>query len=424
MSEEGQTEDLYHIKGSCESIVGDIEITNGYLYFHFSNRRHQLDIDSLCTCIINTDTTINSINDEVIIGRIDQSVNEVDWIKTYHASGSEVTPSKIRLQDFNLYISGKVFSSADLVIGEDSMIVSGVYSRYGYIACFNIDGEHQWSNYYAVKGWDSHVSPRDLKINSNNDVLLIANVSTQSMPNRIYFSNANTLLGLQNSGQSFVVVSYDSLGSIIWNDISNSLGYEGSRTIGFDNDNNLYVTGTFTSPIIFGNETLEGYGFSNDIFVVSYDKFGNKRWAQQAGGFGSDVGSIIHLDSTNTIHIVGSVTGSSTTFGAYETNPPSPGNSIFVAQMKLEPISFYETTPQQFGVSVYPNPSAGITSIVVQDEFLSEINIYNSFGQEVKTLRPQHSTSQVSIQDLPSGYYILDIHVESGKHVVQKLIVR
>ena len=403
---------------------GDFKIQDSFLYFHIDNQRNQLDSDSVCSCSMSSDTVIYSIKNEAVLGRISKSNLSLDWMKVYGAGTSPIVSEEIAIDQSNLYLTGNVFSTVDLVIDEDSLPVPGVYSRYGYISRFSLKGEHKWTRYFAVYNWDSYAIPRDLGLNSDNDIVLVANVSTQSVMNRVHFQDGSNLTGATNNDKSFFVVNYDSLGNIKWKDISVNLGYEAMNSVDFDSHNNMYLVGKFSSPdIMFGNQLVEGYSYSNDILVVSYDRYGNKRWAQKAGGFGSDIGAFMAIDTSDNLHIGGYITGSSATFGAYETNPPIPGNSIFVAQMKLEPIGFYATTPQQFGVSVYPNPSAGIISIVVQDELLSEINIYNSFGQEVKTLRPQHSTSQVSIQDLPSGYYILDIHVESGKHVVEKLII-
>ena len=423
MSDTGNVEDIYHIKGNCQTGYGGMKIQDGYLYFHIQNLRYNTDTDSVCTCSINSDTTIYSPTKEAILGRINQGNSSVDWVKTYKAGNgvTSVISKQIAVNESSLYITGRVGGSDDLVFDEDSIIVN--YTRYGYISRFDLEGHHKWTKYYGVDGWDSNPSSRDIELNSDNDIVLLANLRTQSVMNRVFFHDGSYLTGAQNNDESFFIVNYDSLGNIKWKDISESIGYEACRSLALDSDKNVYVTGKFTSPLTFGSETLDGYSFSNDIFVVSYDQFGNKRWASEAGGFGSDIGSVIRIDSSDHIHVMGGVTSEST-FGAYEATPPSSGYSIFVAQMRVEPIGLEETTPQQFGVSVYPNPSLGQIQIQVQDEFISQVKIYNGFGQKIKNLNFDSQTDKVSVENLPSGYYILDIHVESGKHVAQKLIVK
>ena len=423
MSDLGDIEDIYHIKGNCQTGYGGMKIQDDFLYFHIQNLRHNTDTDSVCTCSINADTTIYSATKEAILGRINQNDSTVDWVKTFTAGNgvTSVISEEIAVNESSLYITGNVFGSDDLVFDEDSIIVD--YTKYGYISRFDLEGHHKWTKYIGVYGWDTQAVPRDIELNSDNDIIFLSNLRTQSVMNRVFFHDGSYLTGAQNNDESFFIVNYDSLGNIKWKDISESIGYESCRSLALDRDKNVYVTGTFTSPLIFGSETLDGYSFSNDIFVVSYDSVGNKRWASEAGGFGSDIGSAIHVDSSNYIHVMGGVTSTST-FGAYETNPPSSAYTIFVAQMRLEPIGLDETTPQQFGVSVYPNPSAGSTYIEVQDEFISQVKVYNGFGQEIKTLSFDNQTDKVSVEYLPNGYYILDIYVESGKHVAQKLIVK
>ncbi len=425
ISQFGNIESQHHIKGSCTSVMGNFKIQDDFLYFHIHNQRNQLDADSVCSCILNSDTTIYSIKNEGVIGRLNKSNFNIDWIKVYKAGISDVTSGKIAVKDSNLYISGYIFSASDLVIGNDSMVVPNSYSKYGYLSRFKINGTHKWSKYFAVKGWDSKCPPVDLKVNSNNDIVLLANVRTQSVSNQVFFENASTLTGATNNDESFVVVNYDSLGNVKWHDISNNLGYERMISIDFDSHKNMYLAGKFSSEdFTFGSQYIEGYGFSNDILIISYDSVGNKRWAQKAGGNGSDIGAFMSIDSSDVLHVGGFITASSATFGVHETTPPSPGNSLFIAQMQLEPIGLDENTPQQFGVSVYPNPSIGTVNIKVVDEFISQVKVYNGFGQEIKNLNFENQTDKVNVENLSSGYYILDIHVESGKHVAQKLIVK
>ena len=423
----GVIQDIYSINGSCQTVFGSVQIEDDFVYFHVKNNRSNLDSDSVCSCQINSDTTLYFEKNNAILGRMKMSTEQVDWIKVYKAGHRPISVGKMDFIDSSLYVSGYVFGNSDLVIDNDSMVVPNTYLKYGYVMRFNTNGTQKWSKYYAVKGWDSQAIPRDLKVNSNNDIVLVANLWTQSVANQVFFENAPTLngFGTTSNDESFFVVNYDSLGNVKWHDISNNLGYERMSSIDFDSDKNMYLAGTFSSnEFTFGSQYIEGYGFSNDILIISYDSVGNKRWAQIAGGNGSDIGAYMSIDSSDNLHVAGYITGVSATFGAYEAIPPGSGYSIFVAQMKLEPIGLEETTPQQFGVSLYPNPSLGNTHIEIQDEFISQIRVYNALGQEVQTLNFKNQTSKASIENLVSGYYIIDIHSLSGKRVSQKLIVQ
>ena len=59
-------------------------------------------------------------------------------------------------------------------------------------------------------------------------------------------------------------------------------------------------------------------------------------------------------------------------------------------------------------VELYPNPVTEILSVNIDNHsnYVS-IRIFNSWGNEVKTVSPVNATNYISVQDLPTGNYIL-----------------
>lgn len=55
-------------------------------------------------------------------------------------------------------------------------------------------------------------------------------------------------------------------------------------------------------------------------------------------------------------------------------------------------------------IEVYPNPSTGI--IIIENNDIAEIQVYNSFGQLVKTFQ---NTNVINLATLPQGFYMLII---------------
>lgn len=253
--------------------------------------------------------------------------------------------------------------------------------------------------------------------------MVIGNVISQSVQNQVFFENTTTLSGHGNN-ENFIVMNFDSLGNITWKDISKSTGTASINSIVSDSNNFLFLVGSFYGEIDFANRLLNSSITSEDVLVISYQKTGYKRWVQLARGTGGgpDIGSHISIDSTNIMHVAGLLSCDLILFENL-ISPPSPGNSIFVAQMIANPLGLEDTTPLQFGISVYPNPGVGTIYVEVEDEFISEIKIYNTLGQRVQTLSPKTHSNKIEINNLESGYYIIDVLAESGKHVAQKLIV-
>ena len=104
--------------------------------------------------------------------------------------------------------------------------------------------------------------------------------------------------------------------------------------IGADAAGNVYVTGTFLSPVAdFGGVLLTNLG-SGDIFLSKYDPAGTLQWVRQAGGSGDDRPNGIAVDAAGNAHIVGEFSG---TAGFGVTNLASAGGAADVFIAKFNP---------------------------------------------------------------------------------------
>ncbi len=82
-----------------------------------------------------------------------------------------------------------------------------------------------------------------------------------------------------------------------YNDVSNC--------IAVDNQENVFIAGEFSGTANFGNQQIISFG-AKDIFVASFNKFGQLRWVKQAGGSQNDYAKDITLDDAGNIYITGS----------------------------------------------------------------------------------------------------------------------
>ncbi|MBA5628747.1 S8 family serine peptidase [Moheibacter lacus] len=69
-------------------------------------------------------------------------------------------------------------------------------------------------------------------------------------------------------------------------------------------------------------------------------------------------------------------------------------------------------------VVIYPNPTSGIVNID-SDRAIQQVQLISMEG---KIVRKYPSASQINIQELPKGVYVLKIQLENGKMEVQKLV--
>jgi len=115
------------------------------------------------------------------------------------------------------------------------------------------------------------------------------------------------------------VVKYDPAGNVLWLKAAinptggitfNNVSY-GTRT---DNNNNVFITGSFSGVIQFGDTTLVSSwdGTNQDVFLAKYDTQGTFVWATQVGSDSSGgyfYGHDIKIDKDNNILFTGTFNG-------------------------------------------------------------------------------------------------------------------
>jgi hypothetical protein len=70
------------------------------------------------------------------------------------------------------------------------------------------------------------------------------------------------------------------------------------------------------------------------------------------------------------------------------------------------------------GIEVYPNPSTGIINF---NKDIAEVQIYNCFGQLVKTF---HNSNVIHIDTLPQGIYMLVINDTKNTRYATKIVLK
>jgi hypothetical protein len=124
----------------------------------------------------------------------------------------------------------------------------------------------------------------------------------------------NTIL--TNSGSDDVfVVRYDQAGNVIWAKSFSGQGNEFAGDVRCDANGNIFIAGYFTeTSLTIGTFTLQGDG-SKEAYIVKMDANGNVLWAVSFGGNGDDAFTGLWADKNNNIFVTGNFTSPSITFG-------------------------------------------------------------------------------------------------------------
>lgn len=154
-----------------------------------------------------------------------------------------------------------------------------------------------------------------------------------------WFSSPTITFGsfvLNNAGViDMFVAKYDISGNVIWAHSGGGNGYDAANGISIDTTGNIFVTGSFDSPVAtFGVNSLtnaDNSGNTGDVFLIKYDSGGNVVWANRGGGTNNDVAFSVTTDISGKIYITGWFFSAVSTFGA--TNLINADNSTSTEDM-------------------------------------------------------------------------------------------
>ena len=120
----------------------------------------------------------------------------------------------------------------------------------------------------------------------------------------------------------------------IWAKSAGGINDEIPNSMTTDVSGNIYVTGSFSSPVVtFGSTTLtntSSFPFT-DIFLVKYDANGNVIWAKSGGGTDNDYPTSVATDAAGNIYLTGYYKSPTITFGA-TTLTNSGNNDMFLVK--------------------------------------------------------------------------------------------
>jgi len=157
--------------------------------------------------------------------------------------------------------------------------------------------------------------------------------------NPITFGNI-TLLDTNGGEDNIYIVKYDPNGNVIWARQAGgpASAYVQCNGIAVDNNNNVYITGSFYNPYIsFDTLTLYGppliYGNEVDFFVAKYDSAGHILWAKACQADHQIIGNSITADVIGNVYITGYYISNAIGFDSVTLYSASPASGdIFIVK--------------------------------------------------------------------------------------------
>ena len=268
--------------------------------------------------------------------------------------------------------------------------------------CFGGDFEERLSNiiehnghYYIAAEGNSHISgnktsPSFSFLNGNN-------------PNWYFLSDLWSL-------------KIDNNFNLIWDRSYGSGADEISSSVFYAEHDKLVLSCTSESNASgAGNKTTPNYG-QEDVWVVITDLDGNILTQQNFGGTGEDYGSVSPGNSPTELFLNVFTNSSASSIG----NMSVANNGNFDAWIADIDVQNWLTLAEENAsksIKVYPNPTE---NSVYLSETVERLEIRDAQGKVVQTLQ---NTNYTDLQQLPSGWYILEIK-HNGKIERNKLVKR
>jgi hypothetical protein len=417
----GELIDHVRFEGSCSKGLTDFQLIsdsfNNHMYMLGKYGNDVWGTTSSCNCLFGNDTlTTNSSS--MYIAKLNE-LGEFEWIKTIEEPWN-ISPSSIAIIDENIYIAGSFSGSSSVIFDDYTLNIPSFYEFGGYIAKFDTSGVFQWAKHFGVNGWGAYVQVFDIQVLDSDNILLLGKSAALNELNQVFFQDAPTLSGYVGGKDEFFIVNYDSSGNVKWNRMSDSDGYEYASSMAVNSQKNIYITGKYSLPLYFGEDTLTPSG-ADDVFIAAYDSLGTELWATSAGGGSYDLGKTLKFDSQDNLYLCGRSYSSSLQFGELNYNLTEP--SIFLAKLTPNDVGIEELLNQDILIELYPNPNTGAFSIR-SEQNLEQLEIYNLLGEKVFEKHVKKSSKQIHIESsLITGVYFVLLKTEEGNYTAQKMIV-
>jgi len=307
----------------------------------------------------------SSGNYDAFVAQI-SSTGAVQWV-TYLGGSSVDQATGIATDSANnVVVSGSTFSS-DLAGANNT--IQGDYDA--FVAKFSTYGALQWSTYVGGVGTDI---ANGIAVDSADAIVVVG-----------YTSSATSFVGAGNAYQGG---SYDafvgkigSTGTLAWATFTGGMGLDWGTGIAVDSSDNVYITGHTSSDDFTGAINSYASG-SYDAFVARISSAGTQLWATFLGGLGSDYGTGIAVNSSDTAYIIG--TTSSDDLPAPTNTYVGGAYDAFVARISAAGAVLWATYLGGMGadygsaIAIDPSDAALITGHTCSDDFVGMGNTYQS----------------------------------------------
>ena len=249
------------------------------------------------TARFGTNTLTSAGQTDIFLARYNPA-GQVLWARRAGGPGFDAAKGIALDASGNLYLTGAYEGVADF--GSTSLTNTTVSSFSDiFLARYDAAGNLTWARGAGVEF--AHDEGTAVAVDGAGNVLVAGRSVLETFAG-VPVANAGRIL----------VAKFTSAGSEVWawKAGSYSGGNQDTATgVAADGAGNVYVTGTFQSPLAaFDGGTLTNRG-NADLFLAKLNSAGALQWARQAGGAGEDTASGVAVLADGTVYVAGATGG-------------------------------------------------------------------------------------------------------------------
>lgn len=207
---------------------------------------------------------------------------------------------------------------------------------------------------------------------------------------------------------------YDTAGNNLWVRAGKGQFLDIAFGVTSDAAGNCFVTGMFQQAINFNGNILSAS--DRDIFIISYDKYGNIRWLDKAGGMDTDCGLGIALQNNGSLAVCGYYLRTCF-FGSIQIDYAA-ANDLFAGNLNPPPVGIAGAT-EDLGITLFPNPSGSNFSLQIAGNVTpGSYNIFNAVGAIILS-GDLTAHNRFNLQNHPAGVYFLQVLTPRGTETIR-----
>lgn len=200
----------------------------------------------------------------------------------------------------DVFVTGSFSGLVDLNPGKDEFLLRSIGPSDMFLLKLDQDGVFQFAKRIGQLG---NEEGKVVKIGASGAIYIVGSTiepEGQVVPN----------LKAKAMNKNIVIRKFDDNGESLWHKVVAGKFEDKVSSLALDDDENLYLTGSFEDMVDFdptSKETfLESKG-KKDAFIVKFNADGDMVWEKSFGGFQDEMGNSVKIDPAGNIIITGNI---------------------------------------------------------------------------------------------------------------------